>query len=186
MKRKEALLQGLVTYFTGTPCKNGHTAKRRTVNGACTACEEGKKKEAIKEWRKNNPDKNKERRKREAEQYTEKLNNLPGYREENRAQIRINAKKWRETHRGKKNADTTRRYAAKMQRVPQWLTKDEKERMSCYYQLASMRTQESGYSWHVDHIVPMRGESVSGLHVPWNLRVIPAQENMSKGNRYGN
>lgn len=108
------------------------------------------------------------------------------YREDNRAQIRVNAKKWRDTNKGKKNADTAKRWAAKMQRMPKWLTKDEKERMSCYYQLASMRTKESGYSWHVDHIVPMRGESVSGLHVPWNLRVIPAQENMNKGNRYGN
>lgn len=108
------------------------------------------------------------------------------YRKKNREQIRLNSKRWRETHKGKKNADTAKRYAAKMQRIPKWLTKDEKERMSCYYQLASMRTQESGNAWHVDHIVPMRGKDVSGLHVPWNLRVISAQENMNKGNRYGN
>lgn len=108
------------------------------------------------------------------------------YREENKEQIQKNAKKWREAHKGKKNADTAKRFAAKMQRMPKWLTKEEKERMSCYYQLATMRTKESGYAWHVDHTVPMRGESVSGLHVPWNLQVIPAQENMSKGNRHGN
>lgn len=105
--------------------------------------------------------------------------------EKNRAQIRLNAKKWREAHKGKKNADTAKRWAAKTQRMPKWLIKDEKERMSCYYQLSAMRTRESGYDWHVDHIIPLRGKHVSGLHVPWNLRVIPAQENMSKGNRYG-
>lgn len=115
----------------------------------------------------------------------EKINGWwAGYREENRQQLRKNAKKWREVNKGKKNADTAKRFAAKMQRMPKWLTKEEKLRMSCYYQVAAMRTQESGYAWHVDHIVPLRGATVNGLHVPWNLRVIPAQENMNKGNRY--
>lgn len=119
------------------------------------------------------------------EKNKQKLNNWwSEYREENRTRIRQNAKKWRETNKGKKNADTAKRFAAKMQRMPKWLTKEEKRRIDCYYQVAAMRTKESGYAWHVDHIVPLRGETVSGLHVPWNLRVIPAQENMNKGNRY--
>ena len=185
-KRKEAMLQGLVAYFTGIPCKHGHTAKRRTVNGACTACEDGKNKEAIKEWRTNNPEKNKERRKAHVEKYKERLEASPEYRKENRGQIRLNSKKWREANKGKKNVDTAKRRAAKIQRMPKWLTEDEKERISCYYQLAAMRTRESEHSWHVDHIVPLQGKNVSGLHSPWNLKVIPAQENMNKGNRYGN
>lgn len=106
------------------------------------------------------------------------------YREENRARLRQNAKKWRTVNKGKKNADTAKRFAAKMLRMPKWLTKEERVRIDCYYQVAAMRTKESGYSWHVDHIVPLRGEKVSGLHVPWNLRVIPAQENMDKGNSH--
>jgi hypothetical protein len=38
----------------------------------------------------------------------------------------------------------------------------------------------------VDHEIPLQGENISGLHVPWNLQVIPASKNQSKGNKYDN
>lgn len=52
-----------------------------------------------------------------------------------------------------------------------------------HYHLAQLRTEATGIAWHVDHIVPLRGANVSGLHVEHNLQVIPAQMNLAKGNR---
>jgi hypothetical protein len=110
---------------------------------------------------------------------------MSDYAEQKREKLREIALRWQRNNKGKVNANTALRHAAKMQRTPKWLTEEEKLRIRCYYQVASMRNRESNQEWHVDHIVPLQGENVSGLHVPWNLQVLPALENIAKGNRYG-
>jgi hypothetical protein len=76
------------------------------------------------------------------------------------------------------------RRANKMQRTPKWLTDDENWLIREVYSLAAIRTKMHGFSWHVDHIIPLQGALVSGLHVPENLQVIPWLDNIKKANRY--
>jgi len=51
------------------------------------------------------------------------------------------------------------------------------------YILANQITKTTGILHEVDHIVPLHGKFVSGLHVPWNLRIITKTENARKNNR---
>tara|TARA_R100000541_G_C1879440_1_gene82084 strand:+ start:444 stop:905 length:462 start_codon:yes stop_codon:yes gene_type:complete len=57
------------------------------------------------------------------------------------------------------------------------------EEIKNFYWLARDLKAVTGEEYHVDHIVPINGKNVCGLHVPWNLQVLPADINMSKGNR---
>jgi hypothetical protein len=71
----------------------------------------------------------------------------------------------------------------KTQRTPAWLTPEDLWLIEEFYETAAERTKSTGVQWHVDHMIPLRGKTVSGLHVPGNLQVILGTENSRKGNR---
>jgi hypothetical protein len=95
-------------------------------------------------------------------------------------------KKYEATDKGYLNKYNTvaKRRAAKMQRIPKWITKDDLWLIKEAYELASLRTKMFGFKWHVDHIIPLQGKKVSGLHMIENLQVIPEKHNLSKHNKY--
>jgi hypothetical protein len=107
------------------------------------------------------------------------------YRDRNKDKQSDYNKRWREANPEKHVAKEARRRAAKLDRTPQWLTKDHHWMIEECYSLSRLRSSITGVTHHVDHIVPLRGKKVSGLHVPWNLQVIPATDNCSKGNKHG-
>ena len=83
----------------------------------------------------------------------------------------------------KLNANAMKRYACKIKRTPPWLAEDHFIEIESYYAEARELTDFFGIPWEVDHIVPLQGRNVSGLHVPWNLRVVPRSVNRRKSNK---
>jgi len=122
------------------------------------------------EWREKNIDKQRAARKQEYALNAESAKQA--------------AQEYRKNHPEKINAWSRKHQLAKRNRTPCWLTMDDFWLMEQAYELAVLRTKLFGFSWQVDHILPLQGKLVSGLHVPDNLRVIPSSENRSKSNRY--
>jgi hypothetical protein len=106
------------------------------------------------------------------------------WREENRDKEKARVKAWREDNIDKVYASNAKRRAARINRTPSWLTKEDLDRIESIYKEAQKKKEETGEEWHVDHIIPLQGENISGLHVPDNLQVIRATENIIKKNRY--
>ena len=68
--------------------------------------------------------------------------------------------------------------------VPNWLTAKHKKEIRAIYLHAADCRVTTGEEYHVDHIIPLKGDVVCGLHVPWNLQVLPADVNISKSNKW--
>ena len=97
--------------------------------------------------------------------------------EQKRANKKSSDRKWRVNNPGKARA-RSRRYEKRVRRAtPSWLTKTQKQAIDAMH-----INKSAGH--HVDHIVPLKGKNVSGLHVPWNLQYLTAENNMKKKNKY--
>lgn len=76
-----------------------------------------------------------------------------------------------------------KRRKAIIRATPPWYGELDELAMSEAFHLAVLRKGATGISWHVDHVIPLNGESACGLHCATNIQVITATENLSKGNR---
>ena len=179
--RAEAKALGAKFYFTGEPCVRGHIALRKT-KGSCLEC--------VKEdWAVDN-----ERRKGKPKSAAA-VAAARRYYERNREAIIARAaarpveekRRLQAEYKGRNvdvvRADTSVRKRRHREATPTWLTKEERLQMRELYVQARKLTSVTGERYVVDHIVPLRGESVCGLHVPWNLRVITQDENLQKSNK---
>lgn len=164
--RKKALAVGDKTYFTGLSCVHGHVSPRRASTGECLQC----RAIAVKIWRNNNPNKVKGHNANQYAKHTEK--------------IKEHVRKWGKNNPSKILSYTRASQAKRILRSPKWLTEEDRWMIQEAYDLAALRTKLLGFSWHVDHIIPLQGKIVSGLHVPLNLQVIPGKDNVAKANQY--
>lgn len=115
--------------------------------------------------------------KKERSEYTKKwrVNRPEICREVNR--------KWRIKNKEKTRFYSFKYRSAKLLATPPWINENHEKQMSLMYVLAKSLEVNTEGRFEVDHIIPLCGENFCGLNVPWNLQVISASQNRSKGNK---
>ena|ERR1700722_18912653 len=98
------------------------------------------------------------------------------YKERNKEKLKAYNKQWAKLNAGKVTAYARAYQLAKKRAMPKWLTTEQVDQIERFYV-----NRPDGY--HVDHIIPLKGKIVSGLHVPWNLQYLRAAENIAKSNK---
>jgi 5-methylcytosine-specific restriction endonuclease McrA len=101
----------------------------------------------------------------------------------NKDKIKNRKKEWSKNNLHKLRANVRKREAAKLNATPKWLTKEHLLEIQNIYMKSIELKKIDGIQRHVDHIVPLQGANVCGLHVPWNLQILSQQENLSKSNK---
>ncbi len=87
---------------------------------------------------------------------------------------------YKKKNAGRISASKATYKALKLRAMPHWV---DRKAIDAVYKKAVDKTRRTGIKYTVDHIYPLRGVGFNGLHVPWNLQVITATANESKGNR---
>lgn len=165
----------MLTYVPSKPCKNCGTSLKYRSNYGCLEClrKSNRQYQAAhreqllpkkRAWAKNNPEANRAQSNK--------------WQKENRDKARAQQKRARvlrpDHYRAKYREYAAARRAAELRAMPAWVDRGEIERI--------YRGCPAGME--VDHIVPLRGRMVCGLHVPWNLQYLDALENAKKGNKH--
>lgn len=174
--------------------------RRRDAVKEWLAANPGKSAEYCRKWRDANPDLSaeanrawyeKNRAKKLANDKRRRDGNLQKFLERERASYERNREsaiaknaKWREANGPKIAAYAAKRRSAKAERTPAWLSVEQHEAILKFYIDAADMSVATGILHHVDHIVPLRGKTVSGLHVPWNMQILTATDNLKKNNRH--
>jgi len=98
--------------------------------------------------------------------------------------IEDNARKlqWKKDNMGYVTHINAVRRCVKIERTVSWADLDAIR--GIYTACAALNAEYGKRAYHVDHIIPLQGKLVSGLHVENNLRIILAKDNLTKSNKY--
>jgi hypothetical protein len=166
-----------------------HIRSKDGLTSSCKKCTDNrvkaytvKNKDLIRERKKKYRSANKERAAAyQKTYYLENKNQLKQkmsqYAKDNLADFRVRASKWKKNNNQKVNAAAAKRRSMKKRQLPAWVSEFELKQISEFY-----KNCPKGY--HVDHVIPLKGKIVSGLHCLANLQYLPAAINLSKGNQW--
>lgn len=186
INRKEAKEKGLKYYFTGKICIQNHNDARLVSNGKCVSCRKTcsekyyiTNKEKILEKAKNYKELNKKLIKEATKKYRN-VNNRKiityqqKYRKENKESINKKARDYQKINSFIYNFHNSKRRARKLQATPKWANLLKIKEI--------YRDRPKGMQ--VDHIIPLKGKLVCGLHVEYNLQYLTPEQNKKKANKY--
>lgn len=189
ISHSDAKAAGQKWYFTGIPCPKGHISKRSVSSRGCRKCvdercalERKEVPERLREkdrrgyWK--DPEKARQQVRDSRERHIEqrRADGRASYRKNPEA-AKARARAWGRAHPEYLRHQLARRRAAMMQAMPGWLTDQHLAEIRDIYATTPDCCE-------VDHIVPLRGKNVCGLHVPWNLQHLEKAANRSKGNQH--
>jgi|688.fasta_scaffold288506_2 hypothetical protein len=103
-------------------------------------------------------------------------------RNENPEKVAAKSREYRQRYPDRHCAQVSKRRAAKYRATPPWITDDHKKEINFLYWFSNAINGLHGKSYQVDHVHALRGKNFSGLHVPWNMQVIPSSINARKSN----
>jgi hypothetical protein len=169
-----ALVQGLDQFHKSPRMKDGHS-------NVCKSCEKARQSERYLENRDEVLDRTKAYGK--ANRHVTRKASKNYYSKNREASIQRKLD-WCKQNPEKAAASAANYRANKRQATPVWLTEDHREEILRVYEHSKECRMLTGDEYHVDHIVPLAGENVCGLHVPWNLQVLPSDINIAKSNKY--
>lgn len=190
--RQTALKIGHKYYFTGKPCTHGHLSHRDAKDRKCLECEliyvrkrssRPEVKERLRTWCAKNRDKRQAASKKCRAKYPERVTaRMRDWYERNKEAQAAKKAAWRAANKSLIYAANAARRGREIQATPPWADQ-YKDDFTFIYAERDRISRETGIPHHVDHIYPLRGKDSCGLHVPWNLRIIPAVENLKKRNK---
>lgn len=100
--------------------------------------------------------------------------------EKNKAARSVTYAQWAKENKHRVNALLAKRNAAKLNATPAWANHDA---IRQFYERAALLTVLTGIRHEVDHVFPLQGRLVCGLHCEANLQILTKTENLKKGNR---
>lgn len=134
-----------------------------------------------KEWTEKNLDKVKEQNRINSLKNRKKFNARRRERRKTDPIYKAKCDQWSKDNLDKRAFSGAKRRAAKLNTTPKWLTTEDWNDINRFYKVSSFLTKKTGIKYVVDHIHPLQGNDICGLHIPCNLQVITDTENTSKG-----
>lgn len=161
MNKQEAKQKEL-RFYNGSACKRCGGVKRYVSSSDCVSC-----------------------RKRSNSLNKDKIYSAhKKWREKNPVKARKANERWRKNNPLSFGASVAVANQKFKQCTPKWVTEDDRKLIKAIYFLCKFKSKITGIIYQVDHVIPIKGKNVCGLHVPSNLQIITEFENKSKWNRF--